>query len=295
MTTTVKWTGTLQARSSLAHGGETRGTITLLRRELVLTPQGRPIHVPILSGNGFRGRLRRIGEELLRDVLHYEHTLPLPAAHALRGGGALTKTTGEPLSGCRLQTLRDLIPQVGVFGCAAGGRIIDGCLQVGKIVPHFVETAHLLDVDPTLQLPVFDSTQLETYIRQDDSNHHAFTDVHHIPVVDGVPQVDQLPEPTGTEQLMCYRIETLPAGTTLSTWLRADRATPTEISFLTEILDVFARDGRIGGRAAIGHGQVATTLTPTVLAGTPVDPDVDWRTPLLADPEAAITALQALA
>ena len=108
----------------------------LLRREMVLTPAGTPLHVPIVSGNGLRGRLRRIGEELLRDVLQYEQQLPLSAAHALRGGGSLAKTTGEPLSGRRLHTLRELIPQVGVFGCAAGGRIIDGCLQVGKVVPH---------------------------------------------------------------------------------------------------------------------------------------------------------------
>ncbi|GAA3131940.1 hypothetical protein GCM10020255_005970 [Rhodococcus baikonurensis] len=36
--------------------------------------------VPIISGNSFRGTLRRIGEELLRDVLDYEGTLSLPAA-----------------------------------------------------------------------------------------------------------------------------------------------------------------------------------------------------------------------
>ena len=109
-----------------------------------------------------------------------------------------------------------------------------------------------------------------------------------------VPQLDELPEVSDTDQLMRFRIETLPAGTQMSTWLRLDRATPREVAFFTEVLEVFTRDGRIGGRAAIGHGRVATELTCTQLAGEPAE-TVDWRAPLLADPAAAITALQALA
>lgn len=101
---------------SIAHGGETRGTITLLHRELVVQPDGRTVHIPIVSGNAFRGRLRRVGEELLRDTLRYEGQLPLAAAHALRGGGSLPKTSGQPLSGRRLADLRALVPHVGVFG-----------------------------------------------------------------------------------------------------------------------------------------------------------------------------------
>ena len=48
---TTQWEGTLTALSSIAHGGETRGTITLLRRELVCSSSGELVHVPIVSGN----------------------------------------------------------------------------------------------------------------------------------------------------------------------------------------------------------------------------------------------------
>jgi hypothetical protein len=128
---TVTWTGTITAVSSLTHGGETRGTITLLRRERIRQPGGDAVYVPLISGNSFRGVLRRIGEDLLREVLGYDGQIPLAAAHALRGGGALARTAAEPLSGQRLRQLRDLVPQLGVFGCAGGGRIIDGCAQIG--------------------------------------------------------------------------------------------------------------------------------------------------------------------
>jgi len=124
----------MTAISSIAHTGESRATITLLRRELVVQPDGAVTDVPLVSGNSLRGRLRRIGEGLLRDALGYEGKLPLAAAHALRGGGALAKTAGEPLSGARLTALRELIPQIGVFGCAAGGRIILAALEPARIM-----------------------------------------------------------------------------------------------------------------------------------------------------------------
>ncbi|MEP7762593.1 hypothetical protein [Sanguibacter sp. 25GB23B1] len=55
---TITWTGTITALSSIAHGEETRGTTTLLRRELVTTPNDDRVLVPVISGNTLRGRLR---------------------------------------------------------------------------------------------------------------------------------------------------------------------------------------------------------------------------------------------
>ena len=298
MAATIIWNAPLTAASSIAHGGETRGTITLLRRELIVQPDGRPIYVPVISGNSFRGRLRRIGEELLRDTLGYEGQLSLPAAHALRGGGSLAKTSSEPLSGRRLRDLRTLVPHVGVFGCAGGGRIIDGCLQVGKIVPHVAETAHIVG-EQVQNLPVFQATQIETYIRQDDTTLHSFADVltsHWVPVDDaGLPILDDLPAAnarSGTAQLMMYRIETFPAGTRFSSWLRLERATDLEVAFFTDVLDAFVRDPRIGGRGGIGHGIVQPDLARAVVTGDPGQ--ADWRTHVQERRGQALTALESL-
>lgn len=305
-TSTIVWSGTMTARSSIAHGGQTRGTITLLRREVVVQPDGRHVHVPILSGNGLRGRLRRIGEELLRDVLNYEGQLTLPVAHALRGGGSLSKSSREPLSGRRLQQLRDLVPQIAVFGCAGGGRIIDGCLQVGKVVPRYAETTHLAtspttDPGPAPDWPsAFTATQLETYARQDESSTHAMDDLvrtDRVPLdPTGQPDPDQLDQLAPAGELastsMQYRIETYPAGTTFTSWIRLERATALEVAFFADVLDTYAADARLGGRAATGHGQAQVDLTPRLLRGQEPPWALDWRSQVHSRREDALTALE---
>lgn len=301
MPTTLLWTGTLTAVSSISHGGDTLGTATMLRRERIVQPDGSTVDVPVISGNAFRGRLRRIGEELLRDALGYAGEIPLSAFHALRSGGALAKTSAQPLSGARLATLRRLIPQVAVFGCAGGGRIIDGCLQVGKVVPILAETHHLLD--PALagtvasQATAINATQIETSVRLDDAEQH---DVAHVVVQtvpldpEGHPGLEQLS--TATEpvasMLMQYRTETFPAGTIFATWLRLDRANKIEVSFFDEVLAHFEAHGHLGGRAAAGHGQVRTELNRAIVAGQ--DPPSDWRAHVIANRDEAIAALKAL-
>jgi len=282
VTCTVTWRGSMTAISSIAHTGESRATITLLRRELVVQPDGAVTDVPLVSGNSLRGRLRRIGEGLLRDALGYEGKLPLAAAHALRGGGALAKTAGEPLSGARLTHLRELIPQIGVFGCAAGGRIIDGCLQVGKLLPVVAETAHLLGKDPEGLGRVFDATQLETYRRADDSLRAGFA---------GMLGGEPAEESDRAAQLMQFRVETFPAGTVFDSWLRLERASPVEVGFFADVLAEFAQTGRLGGRLAAGHGLVRVDLKPdmdlAVAAGT-------WRKQLVGRRAEAMEALRGL-
>ena len=182
VTATIRWSGTVTAVSSIAHGGQQLGTTTLLRREKMLLADGRIDYVPVISGNTFRGWLRRVGEDLLREQLRYDGQLSLTAAHALRGGGALAKTSGPALAGQRLATLRSLVPQVGVFGCAAGGSVVNGCLQVGKVVPLVAEVAHTVPVHLQNRCTHshFDLLQVETFARQDDTDTHAFAGRHQV-------------------------------------------------------------------------------------------------------------------
>lgn len=289
MTTTTTWTGTLTATSSIAHGGQSRGTITLLRRERLLIG-GEVLHVPVVSGNALRGRLRRIGEELLRDALAYEGELPLAAAHALRGGGSLAKVSGEPLSGQRLLSVRTLVPLIAAFGAAAGGRIIDGALQVGRLLPHYAETAHLTGHDGP---PMFTATQLECYTRVDEASTGAFQCMTTPLSVDGTPDLETIAaRPDLDTGPMLYRLETFPAGTTFTSWIRLERTTALVTSFVTDILTEFTTRGSVGGRTGTGHGLVHTDWKRT---DHPTIPDpVDWRAELTARRPEVLDAIRLL-
>lgn len=285
MSATLRWQLDMTADSAISHRGEhSATTTTLFRREKILQPDGSAALVPIVSGNSFRGSLRRIGEELLRDTLGYEGLLRLSAAHTLRNGGSLTKVTGEPLSGERLHRLRQLNPQISVFGGSGGGRMIDGCLRVGKVIPHVRETDHLM-VRPAVGRAVlshFDTMALERYSRFDDSTDHDFPDV----IGTGEGHVDG-------SALMRYEIETLPAGTRFESFLKLDRATDLDAAFFSDVVATFLDSGTIGGRTAIGHGLVHTTFERTLLAG--VEPkSVDWRSHLVAHRDEALAAMESL-
>ena len=267
----ITWTGTATATSSISHGSETRGLITMLRRETIIGPDHTPVTIPLISGNAFRGRLRRVAEQQLADVLHYRGKLTLAAAAALRSGGSLVKTSAAPISGSRLAELRHLVPLIGIFGTAGAGRIIDGCLQVGKLLPHATETAHLLGQPATLS--VQDLTQIETYSRVDDSYRHDAA----------TPTADD-----HASQLQ-YRIETFRAGTTFDVWLNLTSPTDLEAAFFTDVLAHYSHTATIAGRSAIGHGRLRLDLTTTTPPAT-----LDWRTQVAADTDRAIDALNQL-
>lgn len=275
MAPSMTWIGTATAMSSISHTGDTRGTLSLLRRERIIQVDGSSVEVPIISGNCFRGRLRRVGEELLRDVLGYEGLLPIGAAHALRSGGALAKTGGEPLSGSRLALLRLLVPQVGVFGTAGGGRIIDGCLQVGKLVPVVAETARITGVATTATC--FDVVQLESYTRVDEADSHA------CPAIGAsVPCADS--------RLMRFQVETFRAGTVFQTGLFLSRPTELEAAFFADVLAAFTARAVVGGRSGIGMGRLRLDLD----CDRPV-PVVDWVGQVAARRDEALAALETLA
>ena len=311
MRITTTWTGTLQASSSIAHDGERRGTVSLLRRERLVTPGGEFVHVPVISGNALRGSLRRTACDLFVEALSLEGELSLPAAQLLRaGGGALHKSSKAPLTGSRLARLRQLVPPVAVFGGTAGSRTLSGALQVGKVIPHLAETAHLITstpppgVDPTASrssaLPdVFTATQLETYTRAEDTE--AVLSVTAVPIrADGSLEaravLDSPTGSTGASGAMLYRIETFPAGTRFDTWVQLLRADPIASDFVHDVLQTFTSGGRLGGRRGIGHGRFTAdwTITTSPPSQAGAADGTDWREQLLGHREEILELLAAL-
>lgn len=290
----ITWTGQLHALSSIAHGGETRGTVTLLRRERILR-DGQPISVPIVSGNSWRGRLRRLAEEQLREAIGYEGELSLAAAHALRAGGSLAKGS-TALTGARLRTVRQLVPPLAIFGGAVG-RTIEGALQVGKLIPHIAETSHLTGDE---QAPsVFSLVQLETYTRLDEGDRPGTSTLMHTQDLklldDGTVDLTLLDmrdeEPSEVPGSFVWRIETLPAGTVFDTWLRLEHVDELTLAFFVDLLDRFAQHGHIGGRAASGHGRVRSDLRPDAELPQTLP---DWRSELAGRRDEVLAAIALL-
>lgn len=242
----IRWEGVTVATSSISHGGETLGQVQYLRRERILTPGG-ATEIPLISGNTARGRLRDTGAQLWWDDAG-RPKLPPAAVHTIFSGGTLTKSAGEPLSGARLAEVKHLCPPVDVFGAAGGGRIIDGRLAVGKMVPICREAAGLVPErflpDGGRHLPdVWDITGIEWYSKRGD------------------PDVDAPPARFG--------IETFPAGTRFYWWLTLDRPSDRSASFFADTLNRFTAPGaaRVGGNLRAGLGNLAVELAVT--AGTP--------------------------
>lgn len=284
-TVTIRWTGVATAISSVVHNGESLGTISLLRREGWIRSDGTVIDIPLVSGNALRGVLRRRGEELMREVLQYEGELAPSVAHALFGGGVLSRRTGDPLSGARLHELRSLIPQLAIFGGSIAGRVMDGIVDVGKLIPVCVETHDDLDLPRSALgdtlLSADDLIQVEAYSRNDESAGSTYA--HLI-------RESAAAEPS---TLMRYSAETFMAGTRFAMMINLRGATPFEAAFFRELMELFTEDARVGGRRGQGHGRLSLQLTATVTAGTPTR--FDWRAFLAEHRHEALQLLKQLA
>lgn len=246
----VKWEGIATATSSIVHGSQVLGTITYLRREKFLLPDGSIEEIPVLSGNAWRGLLRDIAADIWWDRVG-KPKLTLPVVHALWSGGALVKISGPVLTGLRLAALRKAVPVVGIFGTAGGGRIIDGCLQVGKMIPICIETVHLLpkEIINGIKLnSIWDITQIEHYSK--------------------VPSIDQdkVLERVTDEKMdpMRFGVETFIAGTQFYTWCSLTWPTEGELGFFREVLKDYSSRTIIGGMSRAGHGRINLDLNETI-------------------------------
>ncbi|ROZ88077.1 hypothetical protein [Gordonia sp. OPL2] len=274
----------ITALTSIVHRDDTRNTSSiqsLFRREKVLTPAGEVAVVPIISGNAWRGILRRTGETLLADVLDYAGQLPPAAAHLLRNGGFLRKSTRE-MTPEQERELKTLVPLIGLFGGAANARIMSGKLVVSKVVPITADTTHLLPTPPSADGPV--PASIHTVLGQESTSHLNDLQTDVSTETDGQAVVGEAFSPIRLDT------ETLIAGTRLAGQLRVTHATPVEYALLHDILTVFAEAGHLGGRVAAGYGRIHAHITTT---HTP-DPTTDWRTAVAGNREAALAALAEL-
>jgi hypothetical protein len=265
---TYELAGTLTALSSIIHsGGQSLGITTKLRREKFVQPDGSVEEVPVLSGNGIRGRLRDLGMAHCCRALGYGvddttgqvQGLTLPAFYFLFSGGSLASGEGgKGLDLAYARTLRELIPLVGVFGGAVGNQILPGKLIVSKAYPICAETAHLLPeaYRSPAPLSVYGFLQEEMYTRKDDEKNERIRGL-----LSGETQhlLTGLSPQALTEagpQQMLYYVESFAAGTRFYWRVLLSDATDIEFEAFLTCLAEFAKAPYLGGRSAAGLGHV---------------------------------------
>lgn len=96
--------------------------------------------IPVISGDSFRGRLRRaLAEDLLNRLGVTPGSIPVRVAHLLFVGGSLMSRDENTLDG-RLAELRHLLPPFSLLGGTALGGFAQGRLCAGEWVAHSAQT-----------------------------------------------------------------------------------------------------------------------------------------------------------
>jgi CRISPR/Cas system CSM-associated protein Csm3 (group 7 of RAMP superfamily) len=147
--------GILTALSPVFHGGNEKTGSTVLLNRLKFIVDDKPIDVPIISGNGVRGRLRRL---IVRDFLEkvgYQMDLSQKTYqklyHTLFAGGVLTSAEEESASGTidlslKSKLIKYVLP-LRLFGASYSNQMIEGRLLVGHMLPVCKELKEYTGID----------------------------------------------------------------------------------------------------------------------------------------------------
>lgn len=266
---TYSFEGKVTAVTSILHnGGEQNGIATQLRREKVVMPNGEIEKIPVISGNAVRGILRDVGMYDMVQQLGYGiekdgkiQGLSLNAFYFLFSGGSLTSEGGSGLKVDKFRKMKELIPLIGVFGGAMGNQIMPGKVKIGKLIPIASETNHLLpDKYKSPEAPsVWDICQTEMYTRRDDEKNDKLRDTIEENVrllLSGGGNKLEIAQ-SSTAQQMMYRVESIAAGTMFYWRIILEDPTDLEFESFIQTLLVFSRAPYIGGRSAVGHGEIS--------------------------------------
>ena len=150
--------GRAVALSPVFHGGsEKTGSVVLLNR-LRFIVDGKPVDVPIISGNQVRGRLRRLLVQDFLDLVGYGMDLSQKSYqklyHTLFAGGVLTGVEEEGESGAVDLSLKHrivsyLLP-IRLLGCSYSNQMVEGRLLVGHMLPVCRELREYTGIDSSV-------------------------------------------------------------------------------------------------------------------------------------------------
>jgi len=234
--------GTITALTPIFHGGDEKtGSTPVLRTIMVYVDGIGEVPIPYLSGNGIRGKLRRLAIKDFLDMLEYEIT-NTKLHHALFSGGVLESTsdTTGVIDLAFRKKVRELMPPVAIFGCALGNQMIQGNLIVEHMWPICEEYKPYLpeeyQKDPRAERPIRTFTDQSFITRRDDLREEREEDEQAVQM-----KVDYECFVPGTKFYHRFVLQ-LPDQLQLSCFGR--------------VLDLFEAMPYVGGRSSSGDGKV---------------------------------------
>jgi hypothetical protein len=147
--------GTLTALSPIYHGGsEKTGSVVLLNR-LKFIVDGKPVDVPIVSGNQVRGRLRRLLARDFLELVGYRMDLSQKSFqklyHTIFAGGVLMGVEEESESAVvdlslKFRIVKYVLP-LRLFGCSYANQMAEGRVLVNHMLPVCKELREYTGID----------------------------------------------------------------------------------------------------------------------------------------------------
>lgn len=261
--------GIVTALSSITHnGGEKNGTVTQLRREKFIQPNGKSIEIPVISGNSIRGKIRDIAAiEILTKNDGMKIKVDADSFNLLFTGGSLESGGTNGIDIEKVRQMRQDMPMLSVLGGSVGNVILPGKVEIGKLIPIAKETLHLIPEqyhNAYTEEPksIWEYCQLEMYTRKDDAKDE---------VKKEFLQEDAKKKDRPVQ--MMYETETLAAGTKFYWRIVLKDTTDEETGAFLQTLNTWAeQNSQVGGNGRVGHGALKLEIKETKV----VDSDLDF-------------------
>ena len=234
--------GTITALTPIFHGGDEKtGSTPVLRTIMIYVDGLGEVPIPYLSGNGVRGKLRRVSMRDFLDLVEYEIT-NAKLYHSLFSGGVL-ESTDENTGVIDLELrkrVRDLIIPASIFGCAIGNQMIQGILICEHLWPICEEYREYLP---------------EEYQNDDRTKQpiRVFTDQSFITRRDDL-RVEREDDEQAVQMKVDY--ECFVPGTKFYHRFLLQLPTELQKSCFGRVIELFKEIPYIGGRSSSGDGKV---------------------------------------
>ena len=141
---TLKMYALYRAKQPIIHTEETIGNISKIKKMRVIH-DGKPVSIPALSGNSFRGQFRDILADQMFAILTDNGVKRVKLSPdnygVLYSGGLLGE---KSKMGTQMKRMAEAIPPLRLMGSAFGNVMLPSKLAVTHIIPYAVETQAII-------------------------------------------------------------------------------------------------------------------------------------------------------